>query len=232
MIKAVKKIFFVVAAGLLVLTGCTQIQDQGKADASKKNVMFVGASIGKAWKLAEYSQRTGDRAHSVEFIAVYQFDKTEAIDEILMRPKRKFHFTLSYIKGFFRPSPVLPNIIVIKECSSYFPGDIALQQELVQKWVKRIRDARVEVILATVVPVTRARAEAVQGKIEGILAYNDWIRDYAKKEKITLIDLEAALRKSDRERSLRDELNSGDGTHLNQKAYEILDNLLRDLLQR
>jgi hypothetical protein len=38
--------------------------------------------------------------------------------------------------------------------------------------------------------------------------------------------MERALRTDDKERYLRDELTSGDGSHLNRKAYDILDRLL------
>jgi len=222
----------IAAAGLLMLNSCTPAQEQGQPGMAQKRIMLIGASIGKSWKLAEYAGRMNDRTRTYESIAVYQYDKSEALEEILMRPKRKFHLTLTYVKGFFQPSPMLPDVIILKECSSYFPGDAVLQKELMRKWIKRVRDAHREVMVATVVPVTRARAEAAKGKMEGIQAYNDWIREYAKQEGIKLLDLEAALRNSHTDHFLRDELNSGDGTHLNQKAYEILDKLLLQILER
>lgn len=216
------------------MTNCTVSNDQAKTEASmvtRKRIILIGASVGKAWNLPEYPQRVNDTSHIFESLVVYQYDKTGALEEILMRPKRKFRLTLSYVKGFFQPSPQVPKIIIIKECSSYFPGDSSLYKEFVKSWVKRIRDAHIQVILTTIVPVTRERAEKGKGKMEAIAAYNDWIREYARNENVVLLDLEAALRKSAKERFLQDELTSGDGTHLNKKAYDILDKLLQKTLQ-
>jgi hypothetical protein len=221
-----------VLTGLFCLAGCMAQNDKKKeVGMAGKRIILVGASVGKSWKLQEYPQRMNNSSVSFESIAVYQFDKSEAIEEILMRPKRKFRLTRTYLKGFFEPAPQLPQAIIIKECSSYFPEDLPMYKQLVQGWVKRIRAANIEPILATAVPVTRERAGQVQGKIEGIREYNDWVREYAKSEKLLLIDLEAAVRNSDRARYLRDDLTSGDGTHLNAKAYEVLDKLMQATLR-
>ena len=50
-----------------------------------------------------------------------------------------------------------------------------------KEWVKRIKGAKIDVWVATAVPVTTARAEKTKGKIEGIREFNDWIREYAKR---------------------------------------------------
>lgn len=60
-------------------------------------------------------------------------------------------------------------------------------------------------------------------RLTSILKYNDWIRAYAQKEGLVFFDLEAPLRISPEDRSLRLDLHSGDGLHLNSKAYGILD---------
>ena len=82
--------------------------------------------------------------------------------------------------------------------------------------------------VTTVVPVTKEHSKSNPGRLPGILAYNDWIRDVADKEQIPCLDLEKALRVSASDRSLHPELTSGDGLHLNKKAYERLDELLED----
>jgi hypothetical protein len=200
--------------------------EQRQTMRDKERVMLVGASIGQEWNLQKLPQRLKDDNHTYESVAAWQYDKTEALNEILMRPKRKFHFTRTYFIGFLQPAPQLPNIIIMKECASYFPGDLSAYQELMKKWVERIRRAQIQVVLATVVPVTHERAAKRAGQIEAIWKYNDWVREYAKKEGLVILDLEKSLRKSARERFLQDDLTSGDGQHLNKKAYDILDTLL------
>lgn len=220
--------------GLLLLNNCTLSTDTGQQEqvmSNKKRVLLIGASIGQAWQLQEMPLRLKDENHIFESVAAWQYDKTDALEEILMRPRRKLYFTRTYIKGFFQPAPKLPNVIIIKECASYFPGDQTLYQELIKKWVERIQRAEIRVILATVAPVTRDRAAKREGQIESIWQFNDWIRAYAEKEGFVLLDLESALRKSPRERFLQDDLTSGDGQHLNKKAYDLLDKVLQKTLQ-
>jgi hypothetical protein len=205
-------------------------QAKGTAVDGKKHVMLVGASVGKAWKLADFTRRTNDGAHLLESVAVYDFDKTEMIEEILMRPKRKFRLTKTYLLGFFKPAPQRPDAIILKECAAYFPGDLERYKGLMTKWVARIREAGIEVMVATVVPVTERRAGEQPGKIEGIRAYNDWVHEFAQRERIPVLDLEAAMATQDGRRFLRDEWTSGDGLHLNAQAYQALDQTLADLL--
>lgn len=219
-----------ILSGLFLLANCSASDSavKGQSMTNKKRILLLGASVGRAWNLKEFPERIKSSNYVFESVAAWQYDKTEALEEILMRPKRKFHFSKAYVKGFFEPALQKPDIIIIKECSAYFPGDFELYKALMKKWVKQIRDAKIEVWVATAVPVTTARAEKTKGKIEGIREFNDWISEYAKKENITLIDLEAALRKDSDKRFLKDEFTSGDGTHLNKMAYDILDKVLMD----
>jgi hypothetical protein len=204
---------------------------KGESMAKKTRIILIGASVGQDWNLQEFTRRTNNDDYVFESVAAWQYDKTDALEEVLMRPRRKFHPTKSYLKGFFKPSPAPVDVVILKECAAYFPGDMVRYKELMKKWVGMIRDTKKEVLLATVAPVTETRAAKQKGKIEAILEYNDWIRQYAKDENITVIDLEAALRKGPETRFLKDELTSGDGTHLNRKAYDILDVLLKDTCQ-
>jgi hypothetical protein len=216
----------------LSITAKSEISIKGEKSTTmdKNHIVLLGASVGKAWRLQDYASRMKDPEHTIESIAVYQYDKTEGLEEILMRPKRKFRLTRTYLKGFFQPAPKLPGIIIIKECAAYFPGNMDTYKDLIKQWVKRIREANIEVLIATTVPITRERAKTKKGQIEQIVAFNDWMRTYAGKEHIGILDLEAALRISSVERFLRDELST-DGLHLNEKAYDILDNELKVLLQ-
>lgn len=204
---------------------------KGITVTNKKRVILLGASVGKGWNLMEFPQRIENNKYILETIAVYQYDKTKALEEILMRPKRKFHLTRTYFKGFFKPPPQIPNAIIIKECAAYFPGDLESYKALMMKWIKSVRESNMEVIVATVVPVTQGHAEMRKGRIETIQEFNDWLREYAQIENITLLDLETALRKDAEIRFLRDDLTSGDGLHLNKKAYDVMDQLLKKTLE-
>ncbi len=224
-----------VCLGLFLLEGGTMGNNEAtprSESVAKKKVLLLGASVGKAWNLPEVPQRMHENNYLFESVAAYQYDKSEALDEILMRPRRKFHLTRTYLKGFFLPSPQLPNIIIVKECAAYFPGDLVQYKNMMMQWVKKIRSANIHVMLATTVPVTPERAAKTPGQIEDIRAFNDWVREYAKKENIALLDLEAALTKDAKNRFLRDDLTIGDGLHLNRQAYDILDRLLLDTLRR
>jgi hypothetical protein len=195
--------------------------------AAKTRVLLLGASVGQDWRVDGLPKRLGNDRFQFEAVQAWQFDKTEALDEVLMRPKRKFKPTKTYLKGFFEPAPAKPDVIIIKECAAYFPGDLTSYREMVKKWVSTIRAAGRKPVIATVVPITRARTLTNPGRIESIRAFNDWVREYAAGEKMPLIDLEAALRTDGKERLLKDEYST-DGLHLNRKAYDALDKLLLD----
>lgn len=190
------------------------------------HVVLLGASIGQEWNLPDLPKRMNERRFSFEALQEWQYDKSEILDETLMRPARQFRLTPNYFKGLFMSSPRPADVIILKECSSYFPSDLRRDKELVQRWAQDIRRKNIAVMLATVAPVTRERAQRDPGKQEGIREFNDWLRAYAQQQGTPVLDTEWALRSDDKERYLRDELTSGDGSHLNRKAYDILDRLL------
>lgn len=191
-----------------------------------RHVVLIGASIGREWGLPDFAGRMNLRGYSFEALQAWQYDKSDLVAETLMRPARKFRLTPGYVKGFFRPAPQPADMIILKECSSYFPGDMQRQKKLMHEWTQMIRRKNVVVMPATVVPVTRTRARRDPGKQEGIREFNDWLREFARRQDLPLLDLERALRADDTERYLRDEFTSGDGSHLNRAAYRILDRLL------
>jgi len=194
------------------------------------HVVLIGASIGQGWHLTEWPSRTKVSGFTAESIPAWQFDKTEAVDEVLMRPRRKFRPTRTYLKSLFQPPPEKASIIILKECSSYFPGDMAIYKSSIRHWVSQLREKQITVALATVVPVTATRAQQNPGKQEGLVEYNEWIRQYAQQEGLILLDLESALRTAGTGRFLREEYANSDGTHLNAAAYAVLDDLLRETL--
>ena len=194
------------------------------------HVVLIGASIGQSWHLAEWPARVKASGFSAESVPAWQFDKSEVLEEVLMRPARKFHPTRTYLRSLFQAPPRKPNIIILKECSSYFPGDLSIYQRSIEDWVSRLQARQIKVILATVVPVTRSRAAQSPGKQETLLKYNQWIREFAIQHGLKVLDLEAALRVDDSNRYLRNEFAATDGSHLNSAAYGVLDETLRRLL--
>jgi len=225
------KIALVAGLGLVTSTVQSEIMKQATEPTTMENprrVILLGASIGQEWNLPELPKRMNERRYTFEALQAWEYDKSEIVEETLMRPARKFRVTQSYLSGFFRPSPQPADMIILKECSSYFPSDMHRNKELMQRWVQEVKQKNIPVMLATVVPVTRERAQRGPGKQEGIREFNDWLRAYAQQQGLPVLDLEQALRTDNKERYLRDELTSGDGSHLNRKAYDILDKLLID----
>jgi len=194
------------------------------------HVVLVGASIGQEWHLAEWPARVNTSGFSAESLAVWQFDKAEAVEEVLMRPARKVRPTRTYLRSLFQPPPPKADLVILKECSSYFPGDLPQYRTSIEKWVNQLQANHNTVILATVVPVTAARAQQDPGKQEGLVQYNEWIREYARQHGMHVLDLESALRRNDTDNYLREDFATSDGSHLNAAAYTVLDKVLRDLL--
>ncbi|HTT20466.1 MAG TPA: GDSL-type esterase/lipase family protein [Candidatus Sulfotelmatobacter sp.] len=194
------------------------------------HIVLIGASIGQSWQLAEWPARVKASGFSAESVPAWQFDKSEVVEEILMRPARKFHPTRTYLKSLFQAPPRKPEIVILKECSSYFPGDLLTYQRSVEGWVSRLEAKRIKVILATVVPVTRSRAAQDRGKQETLLKYNEWAREFASQHGLKVLDLESALRSDDSGKYLREEFAASDGSHLNSAAYSVLDETLRSAL--
>jgi len=223
------------AIGVLIFIHIISINESAMNNQVKQHnnvrVFLLGASVGKEWNLPALPLRMNTDNFTFESMAVYQFDKTEGLEEILMRPKRKFRPTRTYFSGFFKPAPQRPELIIIKECAAYFPGNMESYKALIKSWVNRINEVPIEVALATVVPITQDRANKQKGAMEAIGEFNDWIVEYSNKENIILLDLESALRTDSHNRYLRDDYSSGDGLHLNKKAYDILDRLLQNTLE-
>lgn len=221
--------------GSVALAAATHDTATERSAGGSMHVVLIGASIGKSWNLPELPRRASSNRYTFEALQVWDYDKSETVDETLMRPARKFRFAPSYFKALFQAAPRPADVVILKECSSYFPGDrdaeLQRKKELLQQWVHDVRMKKIPVMLTTVAPITRARAERDgAAKHQAIRLFNDWVRTYAAEQSIPLIDLEQALRADDRDRYLRDDLTSGDGSHLNRAAYEILDRVLIDAL--
>ena len=217
---------------LLALYALLTFASGGYAMEKEKHMVLLGASVGKAWEIEELPKRLGIQSYRFEYVGPYEFDKSAALREILGRTSNK------------------PDAIFIKECAAYFPGDFPAYQKLMKSWVAQCRQAGVAPIPTTVVPVIRDRSfkmkvkdfikkligrptgeSRFESRLAGLIQYNDWIKSFAQKEGLTVLDLETPLRVSNTDRSLRLDLQRGDGLHLNAKAYALLDPIVLPTLE-
>jgi GDSL-like Lipase/Acylhydrolase family len=205
---------------------------RAKQGDKRVHVILIGASIGQGWRLSDWPARTQATDITAESIPAWQFDKSEVVAEVAMRPARKFRPTRTYVKSLFHAPPKKAGVVIIKECSSYFPGDLNNYRQGVQRWVEQLQSTGARVVLATVVPVTRERAAHDSGKQESLIAFNRWIRQFAAEQKIPVLDLEAALADGGSHLYLRDDFANQDGSHLNGAAYDVMDSLLLSTLCR
>ena len=199
-------------------------------EGASNEIVLIGASITEAWHVDGLSARTADTGFRVTPLVLYEFDKSSLVNSVLERPAK-------------------PRAVIIKECGAYFPGDQSTYESLVKVWVQQLREAGIQPVLATALPVTRSQPTWTYAKqlikryilfrddyvdngerLEGIWRYNDWVRRYASQEQLLLLDLEGAITESTGARFLPDEFDAGDGLHLNQQAYARLDKALTDLL--
>ena len=194
-----------------------------------KKVVLVGASVGRAWDFPNLPVRLGRDDYVFEYIGVYEFDKTPALMKLFNRKQDR------------------PDAILIKECAAYFPGNLDQYKQLIIRQVKDCLANKIVPILATTVPVTTPpfgtkfyfkdllktvwpNKIRIRQRLEPILRYNDWIIEYATEQGLPVLDLEGALRITTDDRRLRIEYTSGDGLHLNQDAYKVLDGIIMPVL--
>ncbi len=181
-----------------------------------KRVVLVGASIGQNWHFDRISERIALPGYRFEYQGVRAFDKEPLIRRL-------------------SGSADKPDIVLIKECNSYFPGNFEDYQRRVIAWVDVLRAAGIQPVLVTTPPIAESGDYVLRAKnlvkriigrqttFEGIVQFNDWMKSYAGREHIPVFDMEASLRRSDSERWMRSEYDYGDTEHLNARAYQVLD---------
>lgn len=211
-----------------------QTAENYKSDGSaKKRIVLLGASIGRNWNISYLPERIGNHDYIFEYVDGGAFDKSVKLMEILARRENK------------------PDAIFLKECAAYFPGDFKHYQSLVKQWIEACHKANVIPIPTTVVPVTRLHSlkkfaiDIVKlrnpfkmgsplkaNRQRAILAFNEWIRTFCAQNDLVLLDLEKAVRKSEKNRFLRSALAKVDGLHLNQKGYKLLDQIVIPTIEK
>ena len=190
----------------------------------QKHVLLLGASVGYAWNIPALPQRAGSDRYRFEYVHGSPFDKSKVLREILERTENR------------------PDVILLKECAAYFPGDLDRYKALMIRWIGECRERGVVPMPTTVIPVTKLHAYKMfaydilklrnpfkfgspfrQLRLKSILEYNDWLLAYCRENEVIVLDLEAAARRSEQKRSLRSDLARVDGLHLKPKAYLYLD---------
>jgi len=215
-------IFLLALTGLFAVNNVVAVEvDMPEKDI---NVVLIGASIGNGWKFNELPERLGLEGFKLEFVPVFDtFDKSPAVDEIIKRSE-------------------LPDVVIIKECSVYFPGNVADYKSKIRRWVEQLNGENIDVVFVTSVPVSERTGmvskikrliKGVMGKpdkMEQLIAYNDWLREVASQKGIDVLDLEAVLRVSDEVHYMNPRYDRGDHVHLNAEAYKTMDQVGKDLL--
>lgn len=195
------------------------------AMAAEKNVVFIGASTGNRWKLPDFPRRVNAPEYNIEFMKIYEFDKSSLVDQVVKRPQK-------------------PDAVIIKECSVYFPGQQDAYKKQFASWIATLKQNGIKPMVATVVPPATSQGFVADAKAfikvrllgrddqyQQVVDFNNWLREFAKEEQIPVVDLEQALRRSDSDRHMVDRFDSGDGIHINKEAYDVLDGVLLKTLR-
>lgn len=226
---------------LTIVCSGNEYRDQKKGEGSSMKILLLGASVGNAWNFEDLSIRLKSNAFTSEFIAKYEADKTDILRQALNRKINK------------------PDVIIIKQCAAYFrsnsseydPLPVKRYKQLMKEWVDKCLSEGVVPILATVVPITEEMPLKVKIKrlikeyilfknvspyyrdvrLKGILEYNEWVKRYSNEKQLIVLDLEKAVRISEKNRYLNPDLST-DGLHLNEKAYQLLDVAAFNTLQQ
>jgi len=200
---------------------------------NKMHILLMGASVGRYWNIAALPDRVNNHDYTFEYIhGGSRFDKSKKFQEIISRRENK------------------PDILIIKECAAYFPGDLELYKKLFKGWIKECRENDIIPVPATVVPITRLNPfkqfmidilkirnpfrfgnPFKKRRIKEIIEFNDWVRTFSEQNGLHVLDLEAALRHSEKKRYLRGNFARIDGLHLNKKGYKILDQIVIPLIK-
>ncbi|MBI3546799.1 MAG: hypothetical protein HY081_09460 [Gammaproteobacteria bacterium] len=195
------------------------------SNAKEKEIVLVGASIGKAWQIEQLGKRESLPGYSFGYVGVNAFDKSPLVEQIIARKQK-------------------PDFVMLKECSTYFPGNTEQYHRGVENWVAQLKRAGIRPVLVTTAPVAEPAGVIAKGKIalkhlfgmhawmDEISAYNAWLREYAAREQLPLFDLEAVLRISDTNKYLKKEYDIGDMVHLTPAAYKAMDHEFAAFLRR
>jgi len=173
-------------------------------------IVLFGASIGHAWNLSDLSQRQHVKDDFWGYRGYYEFDKSSLVESVLA-------------------SPVKPDVVVVKECATYFPRDTKKAINTLFTGIEKLKKNGIEVVVATTVPITRKRNSHNPDQMKSINAFNTVLRKTASEKGLRVLDLQAALSDTSEEGFLAERFDVGDGMHLQKSAYQnVLDKLMVD----
>lgn len=179
----------------------------------KNYVVLFGASVGKSWNLRSLSKRKNGNANFFGYRGKYEFDKEELLSRVIK-------------------SPVKPDYVIIKECAAYFPRDVEKGFSKINLWLESLRNSGINPIVATVVPITKKRAEDEGERIKSINKFNNKLRFLGKQNGILVFDLQKLLSDGSEEMYLDEKYAREDGLHLNKMAYEYLDDSILEFFKK
>ena len=191
-------------------------------DLKEQKVVFLGASITDKWPLEEVFP---------------EYDFQKVIEYGVQRKVREFGRVI-------RQSP---KIVTIKFCSYYFMDDYEEllngvdYEQAIKDMVDEATANDVIPILATTIPVNLSDdfGEAfnrTQLQNERIREFNDFIKNYAQEKDLQVLDYYSWL-VDDAGQELKYEFAEasgglgGDGLHINDKAYEVINGNILSVLQ-
>jgi hypothetical protein len=213
---ATARVLSMLAVGIWLATATVELMAEGR------HITYIEASTVHLWKLDQFPARTRTERYRFQVFREYDFDKSKVVGQVLATP------------------PPLPAVVILQECSVYFPGDMPTYQRMYRTWVERLRERGLRPVIATVVPPAQSRGwwqaskDFVKQQVlrrpsrfEQVVAFNDWLRALGAELAVPVLDLELLLRVSAEDRHMRPEYDAGDGVHLTPRAYHRLD---KDLL--
>jgi hypothetical protein len=181
----------------MLLFGGVVMAESGNVEHPNR-VVLVGASIGKDWHFDRIGKRVELPGYRFHYVGVYSFVKGSLIQKFVNDPDK-------------------PDIVLIKECTTFFPGDTEQYQHQFMSWVESLRAVDVQVVIVTTAPVAEPTEYVPRAKIfvkrlirkptqlDSIVQFNEWLKEYAQRGRIPVFDLGAQLQRSNSERWLRSE---------------------------
>ena len=131
--SAARRVLSILAAGAWLATASVELM------AESRQVAYIEASTVHLWKLEEFPARTRTERYRFRVLREYDFDKSRVVDQVLAGP------------------PSLPGVVILQECSVYFPGDLPAYQRMYRGWIERLLARGLRPVIATVVPPARSQ---------------------------------------------------------------------------
>ncbi|KAB7622853.1 hypothetical protein [Alkalilimnicola sp. S0819] len=192
---------------------------------AEQRIVYIEASTVHRWKLEQLPERMALENVSIRVHRIHGFDKSAAVAAVLGSGER-------------------PDLVVLQQCSVYFPGELGDYRRKTLSWLEQLEGQGITVALATTVPtaaslgwwqdfknLVKTRLLGREGQQEQITNFNTWLRQLAAQRRLPLFDPEAALRQAEPPGYLDPAYDAGDGIHLNARGYERLDRVFYRFLQ-